>query len=197
MGPKVEAACEFAARTRRPAVIGWNIEAGVWQNPAEEPSAPVLFVLFPSLKDPAHAPGDRQRHTAEVVAIINWERFANWSDSSLQHRPDEYTDFKAAIGRSLLAQFERYFPELASMVVFHEVSTPLTMSAYSGAQRGASYGLEVSPRRFLSESLKARTPVPGLFLTGQDVTSPGVTGAMMGGVLSAAGIAHQIYSHLR
>jgi len=174
----------------------WDTDAGVWQNPAEEP-APVLFVSFPSLKDPSHAPGDHQRHTAEVVAIIDWDRFANWSDSSLHHRPDEYTDFKTAIERSMLAQFARHFPELAPMVAFHEVSTPLTMSAYRGAHRGASYGLEVSPRRFLSDSLKARTPVPGLFLTGQDVTSPGVTGAMMGGVLSAAGIAHQIYAHLQ
>nr|WP_133666044.1 FAD-dependent oxidoreductase [Paraburkholderia sp. BL10I2N1] len=175
----------------------WDMDAGVWQNPAEEATAPVLFVSFPSLKDPAHAPGDRQRHTAEVVAIISWERFASWSESRLQHRPDEYTDFNTEIGRSLLAQFVRHFPELASMVAFHEVSTPLTMSAYTGAQRGASYGLEVSPRGFLSDSLKARTPVPGLFLAGQDVTTPGVTGAMMGGVLSAAAIAHQIYPHLR
>jgi all-trans-retinol 13,14-reductase len=30
--------------------------------------------------------------------------------------------------------------------------------------------------------------VPGLFLTGQDVVSPGVTGAMMGGVVAAAAL---------
>ncbi len=83
------------------------------------------------------------------------------------------------------------------MVAFHEVSTPLSLAAYSGAYRGASYGLEVSPRRFLSESLNVRTPIPRLFLAGQDVTSPGVTGAMMGGVIAAASIANQIYSHLR
>jgi all-trans-retinol 13,14-reductase len=41
-------------------------------------------------------------------------------------------------------------------------------------------------------SLQARTPVPGLFLTGQDVTSPGVGGAMMGGVLAASALEPRI-----
>jgi all-trans-retinol 13,14-reductase len=73
-------------------------------------------------------------------------------------------------------------------VRYHELSTPLSTTAFTGAFHGASYGLEVTPRRFRSSALSARTPVPGLFLTGQDVASPGVTGAMMGGVLAAAAL---------
>jgi all-trans-retinol 13,14-reductase len=175
----------------------WDVNSGVWLTPAEGTPAPVLYVSFPSLKDRAILPDDDQRHTAEVVAIISWKQVARWCGSTLQDRPQEYSEFKATIARSLLVQFARHFPDLAPMVAFHEVSTPLTVSAYTGAQQGASYGLEVGPRRFLSDALNVRTPVPGLFLTGQDVTSPGVTGAMMGGVLSAASMAHQIYSHLR
>jgi phytoene dehydrogenase-like protein len=150
----------------------------------------VLFVSFPSLKDPAQRHEAPRRHTAEVVTVIDWEPFARWSRSKLQDRPEEYAAFKAAVTQTLLAQFTRHFPELAPMVVFQELSTPLTMTAYTGAYRGASYGLEVSPRRFLSGSLNVRTPIHRLYLTGQDVTSPGVTGAMMGGVLAAASIAH-------
>ncbi len=83
------------------------------------------------------------------------------------------------------------------MVVRHELSTPLTTTSFIGAQEGAIYGLEVSPRRFLTESLRAKTPVPGLFLAGQDVVTPGVTGAMMGGVLAAAALEPRVYPHLR
>jgi len=175
----------------------WGTNDGVWQLANEKAPPPVLFVSFPSLKDPGRTPDDHRRHTAEVVALTSWEPFSRWSGSSLQDRPDEYTAFKALIEQRLLAQFARHFPNLAPMVVFHEVSTPLTLTAYSGAYQGASYGLEVSPRRFLSESLNVRTPIARLFLTGQDVTSPGVMGAMMGGVIAAASIANQIYSHLR
>jgi all-trans-retinol 13,14-reductase len=175
----------------------WDINGGVWRDPVEEPSAPALFVSFPSLKDPAHDPGDRQRHTAEMVAMVSWEPFALWSDSTLRNRPDDYRMIKATIEQNLLAQFARHFPALAPMVVVRELSTPLTTSAYIGAQQGAIYGLEVSPRRFLSNSLRTRTPIPGLFLTGQDVCTPGVTGAMMGGVLAAAGAVPGIYPHLQ
>ena len=175
----------------------WDINAGVWRNPVEEPSAPGLFVSFPSLKDPAHDSGERQRHTAEIVAMTSWGPFASWSDSTHRNRPEAYTAFKAAIERNLLAQFARHFPALAPMVVARELSTPLTTAAYIGAQHGAMYGLEVSPRRFLSESLRIRTPVPGLFLTGQDVVTPGVTGAMMGGVLAAAALEPRVYPHVR
>jgi len=175
----------------------WDIDAGVWDDPNAQQSAPGLFVSFPSLKDPAHDPGDKQRHTAEIVAMTNWNAFARWRDSTRRNRPEEYTAFKSAIESILLAQFARYFPALAPMVVTRELSTPLTTLSFIGSQQGAIYGLEVSPRRFLSESLRAKTPVPGLFLTGQDVVTPGVTGAMMGGVLAAAALEPRVYPHLR
>ena len=34
----------------------WDIDAGVWRNPAEDPTAPALFISFPSLKDPRMNP---------------------------------------------------------------------------------------------------------------------------------------------
>jgi all-trans-retinol 13,14-reductase len=173
----------------------WNVDDGVWRDPAGSPS-PGIFVSFPSLKDPAHAPGPQRRHTAEVLAVADWSSFARWRDSKRLDRPHDYKTFKAAIERNLLAQFTRHFPALAPLVVAHELSTPLSTLSFTGAQQGGSYGLDVSPRRFLSDSLRARTPIPGLFLTGQDVVSPGVTGAMMGGVLAAASVQPRIFRHL-
>ena len=175
----------------------WDIDSGEWRDPAGESPPPVTFVSFPTLKDPAQEPGDKQRHTAEIVAPASWGSFAQWEDSTRHDRPQEYMMFKAAIERNLLAQFARRFPALAPMVVAHELSTPLTTLSFTGAQQGGVYGLEVSPRRFLSESLRAQTPIPGLFLAGQDVVTPGVTGAMMGGVFAAAAIEPRVYPHLR
>jgi all-trans-retinol 13,14-reductase len=161
------------------------------------PSAPGLFISFPSLKDPTHDPGDKQRHTAEIVATKSWDVFAPWRHSTHRNRPEEYKAIKTAIESKLLTQFARYFPALAPMVVTHELSTPLTTLWYIGSQQGAIYGLEVSPRRFLSASLRAKTSIPGLFLAGQDVVTPGVTGAMMGGVLAATALDPRIYPHVR
>jgi phytoene dehydrogenase-like protein len=85
----------------------------------------------------------------------------------------------------LTAQFARHFPALAPLVVRSELSTPLSSVAFTGAEHGGVYGLEASPRRFLSNALRAQTPVAGLYLTGQDVGSAGIAGAMMGGMLAA------------
>jgi all-trans-retinol 13,14-reductase len=174
----------------------WDLDAGVWLDPMTEPSPPGMFVHFPSLKDPGHDPGPKQRHTAEIVAVTSWDAFSRWQDSTHRDRPEQYLALKATIERSLLAQFARRFPALAPMVVCRELSTPLTTADFIGAQQGGMYGLEVSPRRFLSDSLRARTPVPGLFLTGQDVVTPGVMGALAGGVLAAAAIEPRLYARL-
>jgi all-trans-retinol 13,14-reductase len=162
----------------------------VWERPADE-DAPSLFVSFPSLKDPSH--DSPQRHTAEVVALCRWEPFVAWAGSSPGRRPEEYEGIKAWISERLLAQFSRHFPRLAALIDFHELSTPLSQAAYVGAERGAMYGLEMSAVRLHSKALRARTPVPGLFLAGQDVASMGVHGAFMGGYMAAAALEPRLW----
>jgi len=161
---------------------------------AEHP--PLMFVSFPSLKDPRHAPGPTLKHTAEVVAWADWQDFAPWSESRFGERPAGYERLKALAGERLLAHFKRRFPRLAPLVRCVEVSTPLTTAHFTHAPRGAVYGLQPTPRRFLSRSLGVRTPVRGLYLAGQDAASPGITGAMMGGLLAAAAIEPRIFRRL-
>ena len=151
---------------------------------------------FPSLKDPSHLPGPEQRHTVEVVAWVDWDPFAKWQDSSPGHRPAEYERYKAMLGARLLDYFKRCFPRLAPLVRVTEVSTPLTMRHYTRTPRGSVYSLAPPPARFLSKSLGVRTPLKGLYLAGQDAMSPGVTGAMMGGIMAAAVLAPQVFRRL-
>lgn len=150
----------------------WDIGAGLWSDPANEPTAPALFVSFPSLKDAARKGDAHLKQTAEIVAFTEWELFRPWKDSRIGRRPAEYLELKRIIAANLLAQFRRYFPALAPLIVCTELSTPLSTIEFTGAYHGGVYGLETSPRRFLSASLRAKTPVPGLYLTGQDVVSP-------------------------
>lgn len=173
----------------------WDTNSAVWNDPAAA-DAPRLFVSFPSLKDPKHEAGEKQKHTGEVVTLINWEIFSKWEKSRWGYRPDDYRELKRLIEDKMLAQFKRYFPEIASLITYHELSTPITMVHFVRRQFGASYGLDVTPRRFLSRSLRVRTPIKGLYIAGQDVTTPGITGAMMGGVLAAAAIDPRIFRKL-
>jgi phytoene dehydrogenase-like protein len=174
----------------------WDLDGGVWRDPVSEPMAPAMFVSFPSLKDPEES-ARTGKHTAEVVAFTDWAIFKGWEDSKIGRRPADYLELKRVISDKLIAQFGRYFPALAPLVVHSELSTPLSNIAFTGGPHGGAYGLDTSPRRFLTPSLRVKTPVPGLYLTGQDVTSPGITGAMMGGVLAAAAIEPRVFRHLR
>jgi all-trans-retinol 13,14-reductase len=166
----------------------------MWERPTDE-DAPALYVSFPSLKDTAH--GDPQRHTAEVVTICRWEPFAGWARSTPASRPEEYEAAKSWIAENLLDQFKRHFPLLAPLIDYHEVSTPLSQASFVMADRGAMYGIEMSAERMSHSALKARTPVPGLLLAGQDAGSPGIQGAFMGGFMAAAAIEPRLWREMR
>lgn len=173
----------------------WDANSAIWNNPAAT-NVPALFVSFPSLKDPRHEAGEKQKHNGEVLTLVNWEVFRKWEKSKHGNRPGDYSAFKQLVEEKMLAQFKRYFPEIASLITYHELSTPLSMAHFVGREQGASYGLETTPRRFLSPSLNVRTPIKGLYLAGQDVVTPGITGAMMGGILAAAAIDPRIFRQL-
>jgi all-trans-retinol 13,14-reductase len=175
----------------------WDVDA-LWRDPQQEPHAPALFVSFPSLRDPSHVPGARQQHTCELVALVDCDVFARWDRSNLEGamhpgtesaaRSESYRAFKALLERNLLAQFRARFPELAECVRVVESSTPISVATYTGAEHGAMFGLQTTPRRFMTQALRPRTPVGGLYLAGQDVATPGVIGAAMGGMMAAASI---------
>ena len=168
----------------------------VWEG-APNGKPPAMFVSFASLKDPERDPGSKQQHSGEILAWTDWAVVARWADQPPGERGESYAKFKQAVEARLFEQFERYFPRLAALVVFRELATPLSTVAITGHRKGAFYGLDVTPDRMLSDALRMKTPIKGLYLSGQDVTSPGVPGAMWGGVLCAGSIDPGVFRHIR
>jgi len=177
----------------------WNVDS-LWRSPLIEPDAPMMFVSFPSLKDPRHEPGDRQRHTCEIVALVDPDAFKAWAHDGMRRdepRDPGYLEGREKIEQNLLAQFGRHYPRLAPMVRYMTSSTPISIATYTGAEHGAMYGLATTPARFLSDALRPRTPIGGLFLAGQDACCPGVTGALLGGLMAAVALEPRLLSLLR
>ena len=157
-------------------VKGWNVA------PDREPGdAPILYCSFPSLKDPEHDPGDDVRHTGEVVTFVPFESFAPWRDSRWKKRGESYDAFKAELTERILRQFLRHMPELEPMIDHVELSTPVSTDHFCRPVAGSIYGLEPTPERFRCNWLRPRSPIPGLFFAGSEVSTVGVIGAMMGG----------------
>jgi all-trans-retinol 13,14-reductase len=149
---------------------------------------PVVFISFPSAKDPAFASRYPGRATIEVVAPAPFAWFERWADTRWKHRGVEYDELKAELAERLKSELEKAVPQVRGKIDYCELSTPLSTLSFTNYQRGEIYGLTHVPERFRLNCLGPHTPVRGLYLTGADVTAAGVTGAMMGGVLSASAI---------
>jgi phytoene dehydrogenase-like protein len=176
----------------------WDVDR-IWRNPMVESDAPLLFVSFPSLKDPRHDPGAAQRHTCEIVAYVDPNAFTPWEHEGMKRGEsrDRYLELKQHLEQNLLTQFGRHYPRLAPLVRYVTSSTPLSLATYTGAEHGAMYGLAATPKRFLNDALRPRTPIGGLFLAGQDACCPGVTGALMGGLMAAVSVEPKLLATLR
>lgn len=162
----------------------WSKDGQTWDF-AREAEAPVLYTSFPSLKDPNHDPGPEELHTGEVVTFVPYDAFAQWRDGRWRRRGGDYESLKKELEEKLLAQLLRHLPALRPMVAFTELSTPLSTEHFTRAAAGAIYGIEPTPARFQNRWLRPRTPIPGLLLSGSDVGTVGVIGAMVGGALAA------------
>ena len=172
----------------------WETGDAIWTTNSPFKMA---FVSFPSLKEPTHDPGPSNKYTGQMMVLADWSAVAGFADGGADERPDEWAAFKRDVEAKLMAFFAKKFPALAPMIVYQELGTPLATALFTGHEKGGFYGVETTPRRVLSEALSARTPVPGLFLTGQDVMSPGIAGALYGGMLGAAAIDPRVFQRFR
>ncbi len=139
------------------------------------------FLSFPSLKDPSV-----QKHTAEIIGFLKIDEFAKWSDSEWKNRGREYEDFKDRITKTLIDTVEAKFPGFSEMIDYAELSTPLTISSFTGHHKGAIYGHPMTAEEFSKRTFDPRTKIKNLYLTGSDVVSLGIMGALMGGVVTAS-----------
>jgi all-trans-retinol 13,14-reductase len=175
---------------------GWDTNEAIW-TAADGELIPMMFVSFPSLKDPAHDPGPSNRHTGEILVWADWSAVAAFAAGGAEEHPNEWAAFKRSVESRMMEYFAGKFPALAPLVVFRTLGTPLATVSFTGHDKGGFYGVETTPRRILSSALNARTPVPGLFLAGQDVMSPGIAGALSGGMFGAAAIDARVFQKLR
>lgn len=175
-----------------------TVHADPGQNPLElltassEPpftiSPPFSFIAFPSAKDPAYKAEHGGRDCCTIVAESNYGQYMEWAESKHGKRPADYIELKAAVKENLLERMYTEFPQTRGKVTYVTLGTPLTNDHYIGSYEGSSYGIELSTRR-LEAMIAPRTPIKGLYLSGQDVTySCGIFSGMYGGWTAAMAI---------
>ncbi len=140
----------------------------------------MAYLSFPSLKDPR-----AKSHTAEILTMAGYETFARWREQPWLRRDADYKALKERLADTLIEYVDQQFPGFADLVEYRELATPLTNESMTGHVRGGIYGLPAVAERYQPRNRawsSARTPLPGLYLTGADTSSLGIVGALMGGV---------------
>jgi all-trans-retinol 13,14-reductase len=120
--------------------------------------------------------------------LLPYKAFEKWSDTSWKKRGDDYKAFKEEISNRLLKELYKQLPQLEGKVDCYELSTPLTTQHFVNYSKGEIYGLDHSPSRFRQAFLVPRTPIKNFYLTGQDIVTAGVAGALFSGMLTAMAI---------
>ena len=148
-------------------------EADVVWTDAPDGAPPHMTASFGSLKNPAHDPGPSQKHMGQVIAWADWATVAQWADRPAGARGDDYADFKRRAENTLMAEFARRFPDLAKLVVYTELATPLSTVSYTGHRKGAFYGLDVTPERVICDGVARQDADPGSLPCGSGRGEPG------------------------
>ncbi len=149
---------------------------------------PLVFLSFPSAKDHEFEQRHPGRATLEAVTLLPYESVERWAGSRWKKRGADYEALKERLSARLLETVRRFHPAAADAVDHAELSTPLSTRNFAAHPRGEIYGLAHTPARFAERRLRPRTRIPGLYLTGSDVCTAGVSGALMGGVLTASAV---------
>lgn len=154
----------------------------------ESAPLPVAYISFPSAKDPEFEQRHPGKATIEIITIAPWQRFAKWDGTRWGKRGDDYDAYKAKLSERMLDELFRVEPQTRAAIKHHELSTPLSTKHFTAYQHGEIYGLDHDPGRFEGKFLRPRSPVQGLFLTGQDVVTCGVGAALFSGYLTVSAI---------
>jgi len=173
-----------------------NNDQQLWDITDKNSKPHLLYVSFPSLKDPEHDAGAELKHTGECVTFIDWETMHKWADSEFGKRASDYEELKQRITDRLIKELTERMPEIMQYLEFSELSTPLTAKHYTRASKGAIYGLESTPARFECEDLRVRTPIKNLLMCGADIATIGVLAAMTSGILAASVVDKRAYLRL-
>jgi all-trans-retinol 13,14-reductase len=154
------------------------------ENLSEE--LPLVYISFPSAKDPSWKERYPGKSTVEIVAPCKPEWFEKWMGSTWNKRGGDYETLKRSLQERLLAVLYREMPHLEQYLDFAELSTPLSTQWFQWNTEGEIYGLNHTVERFRQDWLHPETPIKNLYLTGSDVVTAGIGGALIGGLMTAS-----------
>ncbi|KAM9212124.1 LOW QUALITY PROTEIN: all-trans-retinol 13,14-reductase-like [Dugong dugon] len=150
----------------------------------------IFFISFPTTKDPTWEDRFPDRSTMNMLIPTAYEWFEEWQEEPQGKQSSDET-LKNALVEAAMSVVLKLFPQLEGQVDSVTGGSPLTNQFYLAAPRGACYGADHDLGRLhphVIASVRAQSPTPHLYLTGQDVFTCGLMGALQWAMLCSGAI---------
>ncbi len=146
---------------------------------------PLTYALFVNASSKHH-------EFADSLTIMTYMRdadVAQWkdtfnTDSHPSGRGEDYEVFKKKHAELLLDLVAENFPNIRECIHAYYVATPLTYRDYQGTADGSMYGIAKDYRDPVKTFIAARTKIPNLFLTGQNLNLHGILGVTISSLIT-------------
>ncbi len=149
---------------------------------------PVVYISFPASKDPTWSERYPGKSTIDIITVMPFDLFKEWEDTRWKKRGESYEAMKEKFAQRLLEVLYEKEPQVRGKVDHYELSSPVTTKHFMNYDRGELYGIDHDPERYQQRFLQPKTPIKNFYLTGQDIVSAGVAGALFAGFLTASTI---------
>ncbi len=148
---------------------------------------PLVYISFPSGKEPTFSERFPNHATMQAICPAPYDWFKSWEHLPWKKRGEEYEQLKGQFADRIQKTIEEQVPQVKGHIQHAELSTPLTNRHFANYALGEPYGLAHTPQRFLERKLlRPASPIRGLYLTGQDVSTISIVASMVGGVSCAS-----------
>lgn len=125
-----------------------------------------------------------------VISYMNYEEVEKWAKThntvmNINARGEDYEKFKEEKTKQIIKVAQKVIPNIKEITENIYTSTPLTYRDYLGNSDGSLYGIEKNSAMAVETNIQARTKIPNLFLTGQNIVFHGILGATFSGFITA------------
>jgi all-trans-retinol 13,14-reductase len=122
--------------------------------------------------------------SAIMIAYMNFNEVERWINTTIEHRGDDYVQFKEQKQEVMLGLLERDYPGIRQHMQSVYSSSPLTQRDYTGSPRGSMYGIEKDKNYPKQTFLSHKTKIPNLFFTGQNTNAHGILGVAISAIIT-------------
>lgn len=154
----------------------WNCHC-----PGEEISSALVSFQSPQQ-------GSNYTPNIDILIPMYWEEVSQWANTTIEHRGEDYKEFKRKKAEESIRFISQRFPNLEKHIIEVHTSTPLSYRDYTGTWEGSSYGIRKDYNDVMQTILAPQTPVPNLLLTGQNLNLHGILGVSMTSFFTCAKI---------